>query len=293
MIRFLPPNPTLYLPRVFGDAGRFTRTEPDSHRMDHPIRIGTGLWNSAIFQIRPEELFYPDLAKGYQISQYDQPLCIHGKVTTELGDVRIHRVHLEEDTGKLMHTTLEGKKVTLIDFNRSGVPLVESSPNRISVTVIRQRHILKNCNRLSLPRHFRRWYGTGHHETGAEYSVRPVGQKELANYKLRWKTLIRLISSKKPSNWDFTAYRHSGKGQTPLQETRGWNEDKMQPYPADQRNSRRLPVFPRSWYPPLRWTPEYINELKGTLPELPDAKQQRFSADFQLMIMTVLSWPTR
>lgn len=229
--------------------------------------------------------FYPDLAKGYQISQYDDPFCINGRVRVPEGDVRINRVHLEEDTGKNLHKTVNGKKVTLIDFNRSGVPLVEIVTEPDIRSGEHARQFLKRLHQII------RYLDIsdadmekGTMRLEPNISVRKQGDAHLPAYKVEVKNINSFAFVKKAIEYE-TA-RHGQileAGRIPPQETRGWDEDKgvtfTQRLKEDAADYR---YFPDPDIPPIVLSHEFIEDMKKKLPELPDAKRERFGTSFGL-----------
>jgi aspartyl-tRNA(Asn)/glutamyl-tRNA(Gln) amidotransferase subunit B len=224
--------------------------------------------------------FYPDLPKGYQISQYDLPLSRHGWLELEGGRrVRITRVHLEEDTGKLLHAgdALETATESLVDLNRAGVPLMEivSEPDlrgaddaRDYATTLRALLRAIGASEADMEK--------GQLRAEANVSVRRAGSDALGV-----KTELKNINSFRALHRavEHEIERQIGvleSGAEVVQETRGWSE-------ADQRTfsqrgkegAQDYRYFPEPDLPPLEIDPAWVEELRAALPELPHLRRRR------------------
>jgi aspartyl-tRNA(Asn)/glutamyl-tRNA(Gln) amidotransferase subunit B len=230
--------------------------------------------------------FYPDLMKGYQISQYDAPIGKRGWLTIDSNGgkkrVNITRVHLEEDTAKLLH---RGDH-SLIDVNRSGVPLMEvvsepeiSSPEEARDYLIRLHNILRYLG-----------VSTANMEEGsfrcdANISIRPVASKEFLP-----KTEVKNMNSFK-AIYQALKYEAGRQGKVLeeggelVQETRGWIDEtgttvtqRTKEYVEDYR------YFPEPDLPPLVLDRSWIEEIRARLPELPEARRDRFMTQYGLSL---------
>ena len=282
-----PPN-TYVCPVCLGMPGML----PVINRQAVELTIMTGLALNCTIPERAKfdrkNYPYPDLPKGYQISQYDLPLCKGGwlevEVEGETKRIGITRVHLEEDTARSMHRSNGVEDYSLVDFNRSGTPLMEivTEPDvrsgkeaRAYVTKLQQILRYVGASRANLEE--------GNMRCEPNISLRPIGREEFGT-KVELKNLnsFRAVEL----GIDFEIARQSkllDGGQRVIQETRGWRDDTGET--VSQRSKEAAEdyrYFPEPDLPPVRITSAYVEGLRAKLPELPDAKRQRFVSAYGL-----------
>ena len=228
--------------------------------------------------------FYPDLPKGYQISQYEYPLCRQGWLEIEIGEatrrIGITRVHLEEDTGKLTHIG----EASLVDLNRAGVPLMEivSEPDMHSVGEVKayatKLHAILRYIGVS----------SGDMEKGAmrfeaNVSIRPAGSSTL-NTRTEIKNLNSFRTLVRATEYEIARQiRIVESGCKVEQETLGWNEARGETYvQRSKEHAHDYRYFPEPDLLPLEVSREGVNRIRATLPELPDAKRDCFMAQYGL-----------
>jgi aspartyl-tRNA(Asn)/glutamyl-tRNA(Gln) amidotransferase subunit B len=227
--------------------------------------------------------FYPDIPKGYQISQYDEPLCEAGVLRIGDRDIHITRIHMEEDTGKSSHPA--GAEFTLIDFNRSGVPLMElvTEPD-----ITNGKEARAFCQRLQQTL---RYIGIsdadmekGQMRCEVNISLHEEGRDHLSGTKVEIKNLnsFRVVERA----IDFEIKRQTSvieSGNKVVQETRGWDENTGETVSQRKKESAHdYRYFPEPDIPPLYFTKEYVEALQRSLPELPLAKELRLAQEYGL-----------
>jgi len=276
--------------------------------------------------------FYPDLPKGYQISQYDKPFCINGwlevsssflprigvrgklqQESTEKKEwipdqvrndsmrkrIRIRRVHMEEDTGKLQHVTVDGERMTLVDFNRSGVPLVEivtepdfHSIEEVDVFVRKLQRIIRYLE-----------ISNADMEKGSMRIEPSISVRKIKNQKSKIKNTDKILKSKKLPDYrvelkNINSFRFVRRAieyeikrqieildreEKPVQQTRGYSENKNVTVPQrEKEEAHDYRYFPEPDIPPMRFPQDQILKIKDHIGELPEAKSGRFQEKYAL-----------
>lgn len=258
--------------------------------VEYAVRVGLALE----CEIQPVSIFarknyfYPDLPKGYQISQFEEPLAENGrlKITTSQGEktIRIRRAHLEEDAGKLTHVERDGESFSLVDLNRAGVALLEivTEPDMRSVEeVLAYGQALRDIIRYVGVNSGDMSKGVMRFE--ANISVREKGT-DVLNPRAEIKNLNSFRAMERAVTYQIgQQIARMERGEVVEQETLGWDETRQETYSQrSKEDAHDYRYFPEPDLPPLVLDPAWVAGIAATLPELPQARAARFRVQFGL-----------
>ena len=232
-----------------------------------------------------KQYFYPDLMKGYQISQFDEPICYEGFIKISKDKkIRINRVHMEEDVAKLTHINSRDSNYSLLDINRSGTPLMEivTEPDLNSSDEVVE--YIENLQKII------RYIGVGsaNMEEGsfrcdANISIRERGTKKLGT-KVEIKNMNRISAVADAVNFEIKRQiKATESNEKIIQETRGWSEEKaitISQRTKEESNDYRY--FPEPDIPPLEINADWVSEIRNELPELPNARKSKYIENLEL-----------
>ncbi len=265
---------------------------PNCTACEYCIKLGLALGctinNETFFERK--NYFYPDLAKSYQITQLQKPFAINGKIIIDKHEIRINRAHMEEDTGKSVHQTIDGQDSTLLDYNRSGVPLVEivSQPDIVSPQIAKD-YLLKiqqivryiGISDADIEKGSMRCEPTVNlkiEENGKKYFTPLVEIKNVASLT----GVLNAIQYEIDRQAESFVETHETK--SPINKTtRGWDAAKGKTFlQREKEGSADYRYFPEPDIPPIVFTNDEINKIKKSLPELPEQKLVRYQTSFEL-----------
>jgi len=252
------------------------------------LAVGAGVASACRFARK--HYFYPDLPKGYQISQYEEPICTGGEVRLLLKGgkerlVRLTRIHMEEDAGKLIHGEELGDPAhSYVDFNRAGVPLLEivtepdlRSPEEAEAFVRKLRTLVRYLGICD-----------GNMQEGslrcdANISLRPQGAEKLGA-KVEIKNINSFRNLRRALEYEEVRQAQAlDAGRTIEQETRLWNEAQGATLPMRSKEyAHDYRYFPDPDLVPLKVGQDWLDRVRAALPELPDEKRERFEKEYDL-----------
>lgn len=262
--------------------------------IDNIIKLGLALDAkiSPYTKFDRKNYFYPDLPKGYQISQFDYPVCREGylgvRVEKGIKLMRINRIHQEEDAGRLAHTN--DTTSSLVDYNRAGVALIElvTEPDFKSaeevINFARELQLIAkylNVSNANMEK--------GEMRIEVNLSLKEKGEEELGT-KVEVKNLNSFKAVEKSILFEIERQaKILDKGEKVVQETRGWNEAKQETLSQrSKEDSDEYRYFPEPDLPPLEITAERIESLKAEIPELPQSKRARIEAEYGITDLKTL-----